>query len=265
MPAESRVQEMADTSNDGSVQVIFRLGDLLDIIALKSPVSLHDLTRDTGLPKTTVHRLLRSLEDTRMVTKIPKGFIMGPRIGQWQAPADHYRQLALLSQPILNDLAAQTMETASLFIGLRDHRRCLAVAQGLQEIRHVLQPDDTFPLGIGSSGKLLLGGLSRPERVRALDATSVRFPEVEIPRDALDEELDKIFDRGCAVSLEEREVGLAAVSCLLGSVKVACLSITGPASRFDVGSVERFMKMLKDAADSLDAVLSHASGKEISH
>lgn len=259
------MQQVADTSNDGSVQVIFRIGDLLDVIALKSPVSLRDLTKETGLPKTTVHRLLRSLEETRMVTKTRKGFIMGPRIGQWQAPADHYRRLAMRSQPILNELAAQTMETASLFIGLRDHRRCLAVAQGPQEIRHVLQPDDSFPLGIGSSGKLLISGLSRAERVRALDATGVRFPGVDIARTGLDEELDRIFDRGCAVSLEEREVGLAAVSCLLGSVKVACLSITGPASRFDSGSIERFKKMVKDAADSLDAVLSHASGEEISH
>ncbi len=242
----------AETTPEGTVQVIFRMGRLLDVLTRKTPANLKELSDTAKLPKTTVYRIMRSLEGENIVVKTPQGFLLGPRLTQWQPPIDVFSRLKEITRPLLHHIAERSGETASLFARIPGARQCLAVVQSSQVIRHVLEPGDLFPLGIGAGGKLLISHLSKTERNRALAATVVRFPDVEIQYSTLDAELDAMRLVGHAASLEEREAGLASVSWLIPGLPAMCLTISGPSTRFDQDSLGRFIDLLRDAVGRLD-------------
>lgn len=243
-----------DSVASNTVQVIFRVSLLLDAIAVRSPMTLVDLTSETGLPKTTVHRLLRSMESVRMVVRDGRGFKLGSRIVQWHTPPNQHRQLQFICPPILDRVAKESGETASIFLGLYDRRVCFAVEEGPQEVRHVLKRDQIFPLGVGSAGKLLISTLSPLERKYALEATLQRFSGLTIPYHS-DEELDQISRVGFATSMEERESGLASLSVLIPLIPRVCLSISGPAHRFDSLVYRRLLAIAKAAVEEIEAEL----------
>ncbi len=249
---------MDKSGSDGLVQVAFRLGDVLDAIAWQSPVSLSAVAREAALPKTTAHRLLLSLEQARMVVKTDAGYILGPRIDQWRTPLDQYQQFRGAIHDVLTELVTETRETASLFVGMRDRRVCWAVQEGDQEVRHVLKRDQSFPLGTGSGGKLILAMLPKRERERGIKATLRRFPHAIIPTIS-HEDWDAIKKEGFAISVAEREPGLASVSVLIRNWPMASLGLSGPAMRFSPERQRQFVEILRLASQKIDRLLDSKS------
>ncbi|WP_053959852.1 IclR family transcriptional regulator [Sulfobacillus thermosulfidooxidans] len=245
------------TTQQSSVHVILRVSALLDVLAQQSPASLAYLTEVTGLPKTTVHRLLQTLEHESIVMRSQQGYAIGPRIAKWHSPFDPYRWLKLLGPPILREMADKSRETASIFVGLRDRRVCWVVVDGPQEVRHVPMPDQVFPLGVGSAGKLLLSAMPPAEREQAIAATRARFPQVAIAP-VSEDELNAIYQLGYAVSIEEREPGLASVAALVPGLPRVCMSLSGPVHRFGPLALGEFIKIAQDAAQQIEQALSLA-------
>ncbi|PSR35516.1 MAG: hypothetical protein C7B46_00550 [Sulfobacillus benefaciens] len=254
---------MSLDNTEGPVQVVFRIGKILDIIASQAPVTLKQLTIFVQLPKTTVYRLTRALEQEHIVAKTSKGYVLGPRLNRWQPPEDLFSRLQVIADPLLSSIARRTGETASVFIRTNDARQCIAVAPSPQVVRHVLSVGDVFPLGVGAGGKLLISHLMPSERSRILTRTCARFPDVTIPYGTLDEELDEIKLQGYAVSLEEREAGLASVSYLLATLPSTCLTVSGPSIRFDPVHLDHILVILRDAAERLNADLREIPFQEL--
>lgn len=110
-------------------------------------LGLSDLAQATGFYKSTLLRLLGSLERFDYVRRASDGqWRLGMRpvlLAQRHQPS---RQLAMLVQPLLNSLAEDTGETAALLLKQGTDACCRFSALPRAALRHELHPGDRWAI-----------------------------------------------------------------------------------------------------------------------
>lgn len=94
--------------DDGGPGVIRSAFGLLELLRVLGRARLADLTRESGLPRTTVHRLMGQPADVRAVERIDGHYKLGPdllTLGRHVTPLERLRAVA--QRPLI-ELAAAT-------------------------------------------------------------------------------------------------------------------------------------------------------------
>jgi DNA-binding IclR family transcriptional regulator len=246
MMAEAR--PAAEAADAQGVRSIRRALDILSLLTEETPaVSIRDITEATGLPKTTVLRLVHTLEQSGLLWATSAGYMAGPGLWRWAYLARRSWQLPPETQATMRDLGGRHLETVNLYV-LRDvYRVCVAQQESPRALRHVVQVGDELPLWAGASAKILLS--DAPETLLARVAQ--RSPGGDSHLATLRAWVASARRDGHAVSHGEREEGLSAVAVPVtgrsGTV-VAALALSGPTLRFTPDRVTEFAADLKKAA-----------------
>jgi DNA-binding IclR family transcriptional regulator len=133
---------------DRAFAVLAALGD--------GELTLAEIARRTGLYKSTILRLIASLERAGFARRRDDG-----RYAVGAAPlklAERYQRGFRLADhilPVLRRLAAATGETASFYVRDGNGRVCLHRVEGDHPVRAVVREGDRLPLGRGAAGKIL--------------------------------------------------------------------------------------------------------------
>ena len=191
---------------------------------------LGELAAELGLHKSTVSRLVSTLEARGLVRREGDRFVPGPELARLGGLA--IRGLALvdvLRGPLVR-LAGETGETVNLAVRQAD--QALNVHQvetaHLVGMRH--WTGRAFPLHCTANGKALLafGDGTLPSDLPALtDWTITDLEELE-------EDLERTRQRGYAAALEELELGLHAVAAPVFDAYGRCaaaVSVSAPSYR----------------------------------
>ncbi len=162
---------------------VLRAAELLKLLAREPEATwrLSDLARETGLGKTTAHRLLAALVETGLARQTPdsRRYQVGPalaRLGSRAARVD----LAELARPSLFRIARETEDTVFLSAREGPEAVCLDRQVGPFPIRTLtLDIGDRRPLGVGAGSLALLAFLPEAEREAAIAASGpalARYP-----------------------------------------------------------------------------------------
>jgi DNA-binding IclR family transcriptional regulator len=247
------VIENDETAKGGAsgVRSVQRAVEILALLSEDRPVvSLSDIVRDTGLAKTTVVRMVHTLEQNGLVWTTAGGITAGPGLWRWAYLAHRSWELPVEVRQLMRELADATRETVNLYVRRDVQRVCLAQQQGTQSLRHVVQVGDELPLWAGASGKVLLMNASPSLLARAAAIS----PEGAGMLERLRVAVDQAGEDGYVVSHGEREIGVSAIAVPLltrsGTVGSA-LAISGPTVRFTDGRIDEFRKQLERAATQL--------------
>jgi len=222
-----------------AVGVLDRSVALLDLLG-DGPRPLRYLAEASGLPRPTAHRLLVALEAHGLVARAATGaFRLGPRLAELAARAGRGLELGALAGPALRRLHDQTGESVQLYVRSGDRRLCVAACDAGAGLRDSVPVGAVLPLDAGSGGKVLLAWADDAER----------FPAV---RPA---ELAAVRRQGWAVSIAEREAGVASVSApvLRDGRLLAAVCVSGPASRLGPADCRRLAPAVTAAAAGLAA------------
>jgi DNA-binding IclR family transcriptional regulator len=219
------------------VGVLDRSMTLLGLLS-DGPRTLLSLTRASGLPRPTVHRLLVALEVHGLVGRNADGaFRLGPGLTELALRAGHGLDLAALAAGVLARLHEQTGESAQLYLRSGDRRLCAAAHDAGAGLRDSVPVGSLLPLDAGSGGKVLL----------AWSDDAGRFPAADPA------ELAAVRRRGWASSIAEREPGVASVSApvLRDGTLLGALCVSGPASRLGHSPGPRLAPQVVAAAQEL--------------
>jgi DNA-binding IclR family transcriptional regulator len=211
---------------------------LLSAFADDDELTLAELARRTGLPKSTVFRLCQELVAGGLLERWGAAYRLGLwmwEIGQ-QVPRQRILREAAL--PFMEDVFVATKETVHLAI--RDGLEVLYLEK-LVGHRSVDQPSRVagrLPLHCTATGKAILAYSSHHllGQVVANGLAPLTPHSVATPL-ALSHQLDRVRREGVAVELEETRVGYASLAApVLGARRtvVAALSITLSSSRLNV-------------------------------
>jgi DNA-binding IclR family transcriptional regulator len=206
----------------------------------------------TGLAKTTVIRLVSTLEQSGLLWATTSGYMAGPGLWRWAHLAQHSWELPPETQSGMRELAARQRETVNVYVARDIVRVCIAQQESPQPLRHVVHVGDELPMWAGATSKVLLRDAGPALLARV--AKNSPYGPGHVKR--LQEWIDEAAAAGYALSHGERDEGLSAVAAPIfgraGTV-VAALSISGPTVRFTesrvaelVGEVRRMAQHLSE-------------------
>lgn len=243
----------AEPAGDAGRQVIARAARLLRSLAA-APVGLTvaDLTRSSGLPRTTVSRLVSALAAERLVVQAGREIRIGPGLARLAVAADP--DPANLARPHMRALATRVRETIDLWVDLGDGVELIEELASEQEVRIVAARGFRLPLHTSAPGKLFLAAYS-DEQVRRFAAGGLArlTPRTLVDPASLLAELHQIRRTGLSFDLEEHAVGVSAVAVavdLLAPRRYA-LALAAPSARFNPCRAE-FVSALQSCAAGLN-------------
>lgn len=215
--------------------------------------SIAEIVEASGLAKTTVIRLLYTLESEGLLASTSRGYIPGPSLWRWARAANQAWELPPHARAVMKQLVEREKETVNLFIRRGRTRICVAQEESPLPLRHVVHIGDQLPLVSGASSKVLLSQAS-PETVQSLYAEA--HPSAP-PLDSLMADLEKVRTEGFAVSHGEREDGISAVGAAVRSEAgdvIAALTYSGPTLRFPDDRIPGLASALMTAAATLSTL-----------
>jgi IclR family transcriptional regulator, KDG regulon repressor len=197
-----------------------------------------DLRRRLGIPSSTLHRILRALEETGYVLRDDGGHyrlgIASVRLGQRAAAS---LDIAAVLDPELRQLAAHTEELVLLAVpemsaGLA---RYVGAIDSPKRLRVTAELGSAVPLTAGATAKTLLAFAPQAQVESVLRRRRERLaPGTVISAKALRDQLDTISRRGWGLSWEETYDGAWAVAAPVlaeDGRAVASIGVAAPISR----------------------------------
>jgi len=119
-------------------------------------LTLTALSQASGYHKTTVYRLMNSLERMNYVVRHENGsYGLGPRLLYLGKLYEQSFHLASVVQPELHQLAQASSESASWYVIEGEQRLCLFRAEASEGLRHSRLPGTLFPLDQSAISQVL--------------------------------------------------------------------------------------------------------------
>lgn len=258
------VEFPATTSGDDSAasSTLRAFTVLEQIAAADDSLTLEELTRISGLPKPTVHRILRLLMRGGLVERqvLDKRYVVGPRLCALslavQMRSPHRRE----RRAILARLVEAIGETCNFTMLDGSAVVYLDRVETSADVRLHMNAGSRVPLHCTASGKLLLSDLP-PARMRRLlgSAPLARYTDRTITNIvALERELAKIRASGVGTDVGEYLLGSV---CLAVPVRdpqgrmCATVAVHGPAPRMTLKKGHTFLPAMRRAAAEIAATL----------
>jgi DNA-binding IclR family transcriptional regulator len=236
---------------DSGVRAVVRALDLLALLDNEQPWSIADLTRASGLPKTTVLRLVGTLEHRGLLwTRPDRRVCLGAGLLRWARAAESAWRLPEPARLVMRGLVDTCGETVNLYVRQGTARVCIAQEEGRQSIRQVVRVGDSLPLWAGAASKVLLADVP----VDVLDQVAALSPRGPGLAPALRAEVHGARRRGYAVSHGERETGASGLAAPIVDPRghvIAALALGGPTPRFTAPDVARFAPAVVEAAQQV--------------
>lgn len=239
--------DTAPTRADGGVRSIARAVEVLELFDTEHPVrTLRELVSSTGLPKTTVVRLLSTLESLGLIAdRRDSTYGVGAGFLRWVALSQTMWEISADARQIMTQLVDKCGETVNVYIRQDLNRVSIAQVEGTTTVRSVVQVGVPYALATGAAAKILLTGA--PEYV----IHSLVDARADLQLEQLTREIASISEAGYAVTHGERELGASAVAAPIVTADgrvIAALSVSGPTSRFTADRVGHYVDAVTAAA-----------------
>jgi DNA-binding IclR family transcriptional regulator len=227
----------------------------------ESDVGVSELARQLGYSKTVVHRVVRTLVASGFFTfdERTRRYRLGPGAVSVGLAALARMEVPGVAQPYMEDLVAQSSETATLSARYGDQRMYLSQVLSPREVRMAVPLGQFFPLHVGGSSMAILSALTQDELDDYLGRVFVPSTSLTSHEELL-ERLSRIRWRGYAVSRGERQVDAGSVAAPIfdatGQV-YGSLSICGPVGRFSDDKTAEYGAALVRTAAAVSQMLGH--------
>jgi IclR family transcriptional regulator, KDG regulon repressor len=220
------------------MQGIQRQVAVLDAIseAPESGISITNLCRASGLPKSTVHRILESLGEYGIVVQEEdsKKWRLGPRVAFW---AGKYLEGPASLAPLRRFVGRLSQETQFFtYLAVLDHGDlvCVAIERPERKAHFFVQPGSRVPILSTAAAKALLA--YQPEDVARplVEWATTENPSTRFETVTLESYLDELTEArrcGYAKCMEELEAGVSALGAPIVNARgrsVASLSVVAP-------------------------------------
>lgn len=243
----------------GNVKSVTKAVSILDQLANQSnPMGTRELAAAVNLPKTTVQRLLETLDSAGLVTpdELGRGYRLAPKVFHLGMTVLRQTDVRTVALPYMHKLRDHSGETVGLNIRVDQYQRMLIEQlESFAPIRFKAEVGALYPLVAGAPGRALLSGLSQHELKSLADDARLHTVAKGQLRS---EDVKEVRRRGYAVAYEETipELNTVAVPVKNGyGGIIAAIGVSGPKSRFDSSAIDKLVPHILDAGASIAAEL----------
>ncbi|WP_115278236.1 IclR family transcriptional regulator [Mycolicibacterium tokaiense] len=236
---------------------------VLELLAQSpEPLSLGEIATKLELNKSTCYRILDTLAAGGFAER-PSSGLYRLGIGAFRIGAAMNRHMDVRERtlPAMRRLFRVTGETVFLLVRRDNEAVCVERLDGRYATAHTLLIGGSLPLHTGAGPRLLLAAMSDGDRKAYLDGAFAKaVGGSEEARTRLADQLDDIRLAGYAVSDDDVEVGVRAISApvrnLDGEV-IAALSISGLTAHLPDSELAANVELLTGAAQEASRAMGH--------
>ncbi len=228
-------------------------------------LGVNEIAKRTGMHKSSVSRMMATLEDIRILERDPvsRRFRLGDGLYALAAPLFSRRSKAEIVRPFLEKLAATVGETASFNIWNGKEATVVDSAAGTNAIGHFAPIGMRNPAHCTSSGKVLLAFSPESDADAVLGRGLHRYTANTITDpQRLRAALVDIRKTGVAINRGEFRDDVGAVAVVVkdnGDRVAGALSISVPMYRFDAERQTELSALVVGHARLLSAALGHGA------
>src|SRR5690554_1053205 len=249
--------------------IIERIARILQLFNFeKHEWGITEIAQKTGLSKSVTYRLLHSMEEYGFIKQnnATKKYGLGMRFFELGQIVKANMDLRTVAKEVMTELSRKCNQTVILCIIDHLQQVCIEKVDGLSIIRIASEVGARIHLHAGASAKLLLAYLPPEERERCYREFGLpRFTKKTITdREQLETELSQIREQGYALSVEERDINLAALAAPVFDYRgevVASLTLIGPKWDFGPGQARVYIKEIRAAAGEISERLGYKREK----
>lgn len=221
-----------------SIAVLDKAFSILEVLARTGrALSLAELAEESRLPKPTVHRILRSLQDLGYLgdAGIRGSYVLSDRLASLR---EHGRDAMLRAkaQALMTKLNRDFDETVNLGVLEGVYVRYAHVVETGHALRWIVKPGARDLFYTTALGRAIVANLPSEHQGRLVTKACAALPTRgrKAARQRLEEELAATRERGCALEEEETVAGVACVAIPLMSQHepLAGISVSVPVNRF---------------------------------
>jgi DNA-binding IclR family transcriptional regulator len=230
--------------------------------------TLTDICKQTGLPKATAFRLLKTLESRRYLTLDPPTgrYCLGASMVKAAYLMLSHSEISRTARPFLETLAEATTETAVLAAWVAERSLTLDVVLTTRPFRPFIQVGQMLNDLRNAHTQVFLAFQPDAERDAIISALREALGDTAAfePR-VLEERLAEVRVRGVAYDLGERTKGICAAAAPVhdasGQVRTT-LGVIAPTERF-MADMVKYEVPLKEAAHALSRELGYREAADM--
>lgn len=251
------------TTETGSKQqpllVLGKITEILDAFSFDKPtMTLGDIQQVTGIPTSTVQRLVTNLVSQGFLDRNGDGIRIGVRMAYWAATATKDLDVLSIVNPVLKEVRDLTTETTCFFRPEQQYRVCVAIAETRHALRRDMYVGKVIPLNVGSASRVLLAYDSElAERILAGTLESMTSDSIT-EADDLRAALVQTRSDGYAITTGERESGASGISAPVfdsAADVIGAITISGPTVRMPESRCEEWVELLVSHAEQITRTL----------
>lgn len=262
MPTQAELNLIRGPSNviTQDFSLLEKMLSVLDCLEGQHLLSMTEISRQTGIPRTTCQRLLQALQRHHMVHQEGRCYGLGSRMFSYVYSDIVLQPLRTLARPYLRKLRIETNMSAALFVRQGAFRVAIAVDEGVEGPVHYLDVGQTGVVYAGSPSHVLMAWLNKSERDSILSQLEwVPITErTPVSHDVFERTCKEVRKRGYAISLGEREPNAFSISVPVhGSNQrvVAALALSGPLAYYSNEKARQWVPLLKESGRALSAAI----------
>lgn len=196
-------------------QTVQKALNLLEaLVRSGQPRRLTELSRELGLTKPNVYRLLSTLSVLGYVKKDPITTLYSPTLKLWEMGSMLVRDVDLVSVagPRLRKLCADTRESAQLAVFDSGFVVYVDKVDSPQPLKAVTSIGSRVPASVTSTGKAILAWLAPEALDQSLEHVKRYTPLTMTRRKDIERDLDETRERGYAINRGEFRLGVCGIS-----------------------------------------------------
>jgi IclR family transcriptional regulator, acetate operon repressor len=249
-------------AEENSVRVLERACEVLDCFTRLEPrLQIGDIRRITGLPATTVARLVKTLVAQELLQRDGNDYRLGLRVMVWSAPAVAASDLLAAGAPVAEQIRDTTGETTGIYVRHGATRVNVCVALSRLSVIYNGFVGQVMPLHAGAAGKVFMA-YDAIAREAANTAGLTAYTE-HTPTDpaSIEAQMKDARSAGWLFAGEEREAGLSSLAAPIfdsdGRI-AAAIAIGAPSFRLGARDAPGLGPTLAAAGLAISRRLGHA-------
>ena len=166
--------------------------------------------------------------------------------------------LRTIASPHMEELKTRFNETVNLYLREGDFRICYEQVESSLHLKRSARLGSRFPLWAGASGRCFLAFMSKEDVDRILDDVEPLTPNTILDKETVFRKNEEVRRNGYAISVSELEEGVSSVAAPIFDASmhpVACLTLSGPTSRFSEEMIQALILALKASCRAISIKL----------
>lgn len=237
---------------------------VLDCFTHGSPeLRLIDISRRLEISKVQALRIAKTLENDGLLTRDPrtKYYRLGMRLFQLGMIVQRQSDLQRIAHPFLQELVAQSGETARLMVPDSRGPTCIDLVESPRRYKVFGKLGGPSPWHAGTSTKLLLAYQPAESREAVLSGPLQKFTEhTTTDPEEIRAQLKVIREQGYHISasdIEEDATAIAAPIFDRSGVVVGAISVSGPTYRIEKTGEESVLRWVLGATNVISRSLGY--------